>query len=293
MAMLARRLRRNVAGDFYVDARCIDCGTCRWMDPATFGRHGGQAYVHAQPVDAVATRAALMALVSCPTASIGTRKRHVMKPVVAAFPRLLEPGVYHCGFHHEASFGAASYLIVRPEGNVLVDSPRAAAPLLKNIEALGGVQMMFLTHRDDIADHQKIARRFGCTRILHHADVSAATREVEIQPRGSDPIALGPDLTLIPVPGHTCGSACLLYRNILFSGDHLAWNMEKERLTAFRDACWYDWRTQIASMRRLAAWDFERVLPGHGAPCYLSRADMARQLAACIRWMERQDVTRA
>jgi len=39
--------------------------------------------------------------------------------------------VFHCGFHSAASFGAASYLIVRPQSNVLVDSPRFAGPLVR------------------------------------------------------------------------------------------------------------------------------------------------------------------
>ncbi len=34
------------------------------------------------------------------------------------------PGVFHCGWHSERSFGAASYLLQRPSGNIMVDSPR-------------------------------------------------------------------------------------------------------------------------------------------------------------------------
>ena len=30
------------------------------------------------------------------------------------------PGVYHCGFHSEKSFGATSYVIVREEGNIMM-----------------------------------------------------------------------------------------------------------------------------------------------------------------------------
>lgn len=30
-------------------------------------------------------------------------------------------GVYHCGYHSEKSYGASSYLIVRAEGNILID----------------------------------------------------------------------------------------------------------------------------------------------------------------------------
>jgi hypothetical protein len=59
--------------------------------------------------------------------------------------------VYFCGFTSESSYGAWSYLIaLRDEagGNVLVDSPRFAAPHVRRIKELGGVRTMFLTHQD-------------------------------------------------------------------------------------------------------------------------------------------------
>lgn len=56
------------------------------------------------------------------------------------------PGVYHCGFHSEKSFGATSYLIVRPEGNILMDSPRFTPVLAKKFEAMGGVDTIVLSH---------------------------------------------------------------------------------------------------------------------------------------------------
>jgi hypothetical protein len=55
-------------------------------------------------------------------------------------------GIYHCGFHAEQSFAATSYLITRPEGNILVDSPRFNPVLAKRFEELGGVKYIFLTH---------------------------------------------------------------------------------------------------------------------------------------------------
>lgn len=193
------------------------------------------------------------------------------------------PDTYHCGFHHADSYGAASYLIVRPEGNVLVDSPRFTAPLRKGIEALGGVRSMFLTHRDDVADHARFAAHFGCERILHRDDVTASTRDVEIQPQGQAPIRLADDLVVIPVPGHTRGSACLLYKeSVLFTGDHLAWSLPMQHLSAFRSACWYDWTVQVQSMTRLLDHRFEHVLPGHGSPCHFDKDEMQRQLEKCI-----------
>ena len=50
MAQLERRLEHNASGDFFVDASCIDCDTCRWMAPDTFTQREGQASVHRQPV---------------------------------------------------------------------------------------------------------------------------------------------------------------------------------------------------------------------------------------------------
>ncbi len=137
--------------------------------------------------------------------------------------------MFHLGYHAEASFGAASYLIQRAGGNVLVDSPRFTAPVADALERLGGVRYMFLTHQDDVADHAKFRERFGCERILHKADVSRGTAGVEIVLEGTEPVALAPDLLLIPVPGHTRGSTCLLFdEKYLFTGDHVAWNAERK-----------------------------------------------------------------
>ncbi|KAJ0599151.1 putative ribonuclease Z/Hydroxyacylglutathione hydrolase [Helianthus annuus] len=58
-------------------------------------------------------------------------------------------GVYHCGYHSDKSYGAASYLLVHPEGNILIDSPRYTERLASNIEKMGGARYMFLTHRYD------------------------------------------------------------------------------------------------------------------------------------------------
>ncbi len=39
-------------------------------------------------------------------------------------------------------------------GNILVDSPRFNPILAKRIEELGGVRHIFLTHKDDVGDHE-------------------------------------------------------------------------------------------------------------------------------------------
>ena len=190
MANLQQRLPENVPGDFFVDSTCIDCDTCSQLAPAIFRDHGDQCSVHHQPENEAETRSAMMALVSCPTGSIGSTRRHDPHLGIDAFPLWLDENVYFCGFTSESSFGAWSYLITRPAeqgGNILIDSPRFATQLLKRIDALGGVETMLLTHKDDVADHKLFRERFNCERVMH-ADDGAERLGAERVIRGSDPV---------------------------------------------------------------------------------------------------------
>ncbi len=285
MARLADRVPRNASGDFFVDASCIACDTCRRLAPGIYG--GGEdeaAFVARQPREPQEERRALLALVACPVAAIGTVEKHSAAAADAArsFPLPIpgEEGVYDCGYASESSFGAASWLAVRPGGNVLVDSPRFAGPLLARIRELGGARFMFLTHRDDVADHARWARALGCERILHKRDASGHTCRVERLVEGDAPMGLADDLLVIPVPGHTRGSAALLYRErFLFTGDHL-WGDAQGRLGAGRSVCWYDWAEQTRSMERLLSHRFEWVLPGHGRPWRAESTAAARAALA-------------
>jgi ferredoxin len=169
---LKRRLPGNLAGEFYVDATCIDCDQCRRIAPATFRARRDTSVVYRQPGTAGEARRAEMALITCPTGSIGTRGQRDLAEAITAYPEPLGEGIHFCGFASEDTFGGSSYLILRPEGNVLVDSPRFTAPLVERIEAMGGVRIMFLSHIDDVADHAKFRRHFGCERVMHADDAT-------------------------------------------------------------------------------------------------------------------------
>jgi glyoxylase-like metal-dependent hydrolase (beta-lactamase superfamily II)/ferredoxin len=290
MAKLQYRRTENIEGDFYVDRSCIDCDTCRWVAPEVFGRESQQSAVYHQPENETERLHSLQALLACPTASIGTvDKPKDIKLGQQSFPIELEDKVYYCGYHSELSYGAASYFIQRQDGNILVDSPRFTPPLVKQLEALGGIRYMYLTHKDDVADHQKFQQHFGCERILHTDDVNSGTEDVEIKLFGTETIEFAPDLLIIPVPGHTRGHTVLLYdRKFLFTGDHLAWSPHLEHLHAFPRFCWYSWEKQIVSMGKLAQYSFEWILPGHGRRFRGDRSETARQMQQCISWMKNQ-----
>jgi len=289
VARLAERLPENAPGDFYVDRTCIDCATCRQMAPEVFEQGDGFSFVARQPGDAAAEGRALRALVSCPTGSIGAgRRASATREAANAFPEPAGNDVFFCGYTSEKSFGAWSWLAARPEGNVLVDSPRAAAPLLSGLERLGGVATMFLTHRDDVADHAAFRKRFGCDRVIHSRDAAALGEPPEHALEGDDPVRLADDLVAIPAPGHTRGHAVLLWKDtVLFTGDHLAFSKRRGQLVGFRDACWFSWKEQIRSMERLLDFSFTRVLPGHGETFRTdSPAAMRRELEKCVAWMK-------
>ncbi|KAK5795489.1 putative ymaE [Gossypium arboreum] len=264
-----KRRPQNVDGDFFVDHTCIDCDTCRWMAPQVFTRVGEMSVVYKQPTSSEDRLKALQALLSCPTSSIRTE---VPPPDILeaqeTFPIPVDekklPGVYHCGYHSEKSYGAASYLIIHPGGNILVDSPRFTEKLAKEIETMGGVRYLFLTHKDDVADHAKWATRFSCDRILHSEDVEICTADVEMKLEGNGPWSLGDDIMLVLAPGHTEGTVCLLYKplKILFTGDHLM--MTESGLSIAEMYNKYSVPKQVDSVQKLIQFDFDWIIPGHG-----------------------------
>jgi glyoxylase-like metal-dependent hydrolase (beta-lactamase superfamily II)/ferredoxin len=289
VARLSDRLPENAPGDFFVDSACIDCATCRTLAPGVFARSDaiGLSVVGRQPSSDTEVLRAKMALVSCPTSAIGTASKMPVHDAVVALPDPILSDVFYCGYAAESSYGAASYLVVREGGNVLVDSPRAARPLMERLETLGGVRTMFLSHADDVADHALFARRFASERVLHAADARGPLLEIERQLHGNDPVALAPDLLAIPVPGHTRGSAALLYRGqVLFTGDHLWGSADGKRLEAGRGVCWHSGPEQTRSMAKLLDFDFEWVLPGHGARFHAPKERMRHELERLIARMK-------
>lgn len=286
-----RRHPANVPGPWFVDTTCIDCDACRQIVPAVFAESDvGQSTVKRQPASLEDDLAAARALVACPTASIGVDGRHVdaaglhsgPQLVEGLFPQEIADDVFYCGFNSRDSFGANSFLAVRPDGNLLVDSPRFATPLVRALESRGGVRHVLLTHRDDVADADRFARHFRAEVWIHEADADAAPFATE-RIRGLGPVDILPGTTAVPLPGHTRGSvAYLLDSRLLFSGDSLYWSRQRDDLGAFRDACWYSWEAQADSLERLADHPFEWVLAGHGDRHQAPAREMERRLRALV-----------
>jgi glyoxylase-like metal-dependent hydrolase (beta-lactamase superfamily II)/ferredoxin len=284
MADPKKRLDTNVAGNFFVDATCINCDTCRQLAPHSFEEVGEFSAVTTQPESDERVHQAYQALLACPVGSIGTDRSDKMrlKAAMASFPLLLERDVFYCGFNSEKSFGANSYFIQHPDGNWLIDSPRYIKHLVEAFERMGGLGYIFLTHEDDVADAAQYAARFGAKRIIHRADAEAMP-DAEWIVDGLESIALAPGFDLIPVPGHTPGSSALLYdRRFLFTGDHLWWDPETRSLDAPTRLVWRS-RAMLQSIEKLLTYRFEWVLAGHGDRIRLSSAEMSSALQDLVR----------
>lgn len=282
MANVAKKVPENVAGDFFVDTTCIDCDACRQIAPEVFGEAAETSFVHTQPRTPAQRRSAMHALLSCPTGSIGCLGDDSPKEAMADFPLPIEPPVFYCGFNSPRSYGGNSYFVQHPQGNWLIDTPKFVHALVRRLEDLGGVDWIFLTHEDDVGDADRFARHFDAKRIIDSRELESQP-DAEIVLEGDEPSRLHDQFLAIPTPGHTQGHCCLLFdQRFLFTGDHLSWDRQRQRLAASRSYCWYSWDLQKVSMRRLAQFHFEWVLPGHGQRVQLPAETMAQHMQELV-----------
>jgi len=287
MADIRKKLDGNTDGLFFVDNTCIDCDTCRQLDPENFTEDENNfAIVYNQPHSDNEIRAATRSLLACPTGSIGTIEKIDTHSVMDDFPLLVDGEIFYNGFTSKYSFGASSYFIRHPDGNWMIDSPKYMPNLVKRFEAMGGVSHIFLTHQDDVADAERYAKHFDAKRIIHRHELHSQPR-AEIVLEGEEPRSFGKDFLIIPTPGHTRGHCVMLYKNhYLFSGDHMWWSRKRNMLWAGRDVTWYSWEEEICSMQKLTAYEFDWVIPGHGGRIHLEKHLMKEQLYNLIHSME-------
>ena len=279
---------------FRINRRCIDCGTCWTFDPDHFAAGAGTAVVAHQPVGASSQRQALLALQACPVAAIETSRALQRTTPADGFPSWIcshaAGEVFYCGWASQRSFGARSWLIQRADGNVMVDVPRWSAPLARRIQAMGGLAQIVLTHRDDVADHQRWAQAFACERWIHRGDADAAPSAEQVL-EGQEPLELAPQIELLPTPGHTPGSLCLLLgdqRRVLFSGDHVWWNRDQDVLVCSERYCWWDFNVQIRSLQRLKPLDVAWLLPGHGHRQHFQPSAWTEAVTQTLTWIQAQ-----
>ena len=253
----------NAEGRWFVDTRCIKCDVARNWAPDLIGMDAeGRSFVARQPEGEEQESEHWRAAIACPSKSIGNRRQVVEPP--GRFPHELAQGVFALGHNALSSFGAHSFLVKRPAGNLMIDSPRFSRGLLEGVDGLGGVAHVLLSHRDDVADAERWAERYGARVWIGQADSDAAPFATDVTV-GGDITVISTGVASIPAPGHTEGH--VIYHvddRFLFTGDTLHWNHRRGDLDVFPRQTFFSWSALAHLMDLIAALSVEWVFPGHG-----------------------------
>jgi glyoxylase-like metal-dependent hydrolase (beta-lactamase superfamily II) len=171
------------------------------------------------------------------------------------------------------TLGGTSYLIVRNEGNILVDCPAIEQINQDFWQCLGldkptpgAVRWFFITHRGAIGKVAEIQAALDCEILIQE-------QEAYLLPgltftTFNQEFILDDTTQVIWTPGHSPGSSCLYYRGfggVLFSGRHLVPNLEGEAVP-FRTATTFHWPRQLKSVQamrdRFSPETLQYICPG-------------------------------
>ena len=269
----------NAPGSWFVDTRCIKCDAARNWAPDFIDMDAkGLSYVSRQPSSPEEEAVLWRAVAACPTKSIGNLDRP--REPGSVFPYQLTDGVFALGNNALSSFAAHSYLLEHPLGNLMVDSPRFNRPLAESIDALGGIAHVLLTHRDDVADADRWADRYGARVWIGEADADAAPYATDVT--GADsPTSICLGVVSIPAPGHTKGHVMYHFDDrCLFTGDTLHWNHRRSELDVFPNQTFHSWSVLADTLLRSSKLKVDWVFPGHGMWNRIGLADWASQVLA-------------
>ena len=159
----------------------------------------------------------------------------------------------------------------------MVDSPRYTQALTGAVDSLGGIKHVLLSHRDDVADADKWASRYGAQVWIHQDDADAAPYATDIT--SSDQV-VDDGVLSVHIPGHTKGHVAYHVDNRwLFTGDALFWNHRRQELDITPKQTWYSWEALADSMDSIAGLNVEWVFPGHGKWHHIGADLYNRQMA--------------
>ncbi len=149
------------------------------------------------------------------------------------------------------TLGGTAYFIVENDANILVDCPPWDEETANFLNAHGGVNWLFLTHRGGIGKAAEIQQALNC-QILIQEQEAYLLPGVPVQ-TFSQEFPLMPNFSAIWTPGHSPGSSCLYfsaYGGVLFSGRHLLPDQHGDPVP-LRTAKTFHWPRQIRSVQSL------------------------------------------
>ena len=158
----------------------------------------------------------------------------------------------------------------------VIDPGYEAEKILNKVQSLGlTVEAILLTHGhfDHVGAVAEIAAETDCAVYISAADLSLPPMitngklyYTDTYPASGRVTAAGIPWTVLPTPGHTPGSVCLICGDVMFSGDTLfCGSCGRTDLPSGNSA------DILASLKKLAALPGNyRVCPGHGSSTELN-----------------------
>ncbi|GIE94456.1 MBL fold metallo-hydrolase [Paractinoplanes rishiriensis] len=215
----------------------------------------------------------------------------------------------------ELTFGFVNvHLVVTDDGVVLVDTglPRRSALIDRGLrevgKAIGDVKTVLLTHHhsDHTGNVADVRRRSGARVVAHAADAPVITGAIRPAPKGllvkvvsrlmgsAEPVKLdqlitadesepAPGFTALHTPGHTRGHVSYLLDRaggLLFAGDAAAG--VKGAVGSAPRAAAADLADLDRSVGKLASYDFDHAVFGHGRAVSGGAVDRFREYAATL-----------
>jgi glyoxylase-like metal-dependent hydrolase (beta-lactamase superfamily II) len=180
-----------------------------------------------------------------PQTSLSKQLSEALKP-----PRLILNSIFAFPPNRD-TLGGTAYFIVENAANLLIDCPAWNKTNEKFLRDLGGVSLLFLTHRGAIGKALEFQSAFGCNILIQEQEayllpgLALTTFQHEL--------TLNPRCSVFWTPGHSPGSSCLYYSGeggVLFSGRHLLPNPQGE-VRPLQTSKTFHWPRQIRSVESL------------------------------------------
>ena len=136
-------------------------------------------------------------------------------------------------------------------GNILIDCPAWNDSTKEFLREVGGVSLLFITHRGGIGKAREIQEAMGC-QILIQEQEAYLLPGLDVT-TFQDQLTISENIQIIWTPGHSPGSACLYYNlagGVLFSGRHLLPN-QAGKPVPLKLSKTFHWLRQIRSVKGL------------------------------------------
>jgi glyoxylase-like metal-dependent hydrolase (beta-lactamase superfamily II) len=181
--------------------------------------------------------------------------------------REILPGIFTWPWFSERNgYDFNGYLVAGADGNLCIDPVEMDESVLGDL-AEKGVSRIVLTNRNHFRAAARVKERTGAPVSIHPADAQfARDKGTPIDAELSHGGSMGP-FTVVDAHGKSPGEIALFWpeRRVLVVGDACVGKTPGEG-ALLPDAVLDDKPALCASLRRLAALDFDALLPGDGHP---------------------------